>query len=307
MTGSTLGLISRATSGTEHPRSNTEVPANMVGIDMGQEIFVDRGIRVVVIDHNEGDVIDTCNLVRRLILFRRTVIGKDDKGHFLPEPDVILEREVEVAGDILDLVEWCFRGCPLEEVVICIEVPAGFPDQGDHCLLDCYCRADPIRIRMVPEDDGLGSEDRLPDQLCDLAHLGPEFLHHFALHEEWTSSGSALASSAFSILSFTASESSPVRIEIASTSIWRLVVAHHHFANDPDDVPQFHFRVGPDAGLDKGGSVLGAGFIDHREDGRAAGLLDLGYFPFNGHGPAHLAGRSEIRTVVDLRSMFWTW
>ena len=89
MSGSTFGLISRATSVPSIPAVMPKSPADMVGVDMGQQVLVDGRIRVVVVDDDEGDVVDACDLVGRFILFGRTVVGEEDERHLLPVPDMI--------------------------------------------------------------------------------------------------------------------------------------------------------------------------------------------------------------------------
>ena len=88
--GLDLGVDQPGDFRAEHPCSDPEVPADMVRVDMGPEVLVDRCIRVVVVDDDEGDIVDACNLVGRLVLFGRPVIGEDDERHLLPEPDVVL-------------------------------------------------------------------------------------------------------------------------------------------------------------------------------------------------------------------------
>jgi hypothetical protein len=46
--------------------------------------------RVVVVDHDEGNVVHACNLVRCFVLLGGAVIGEDDKRHLLAEADMVL-------------------------------------------------------------------------------------------------------------------------------------------------------------------------------------------------------------------------
>jgi len=82
--------MSRATSVPEHPGRDPEVAADVVRVDMTDEVLVDGCVRVVVVDHDKGNVVHACNLVRGFILFGGAVVGEDDKRHLLAEADVVL-------------------------------------------------------------------------------------------------------------------------------------------------------------------------------------------------------------------------
>ncbi len=91
---------------------------------MPDEVLVDDLVRVVMVHHDDGDLVDLGHLQRREILLGRAVVGQEDERELLPEPGMILQGEIEVPGDVLDLVEGGFRGGSFEEVVIGVEVTA---------------------------------------------------------------------------------------------------------------------------------------------------------------------------------------
>ena len=211
----------------------------------------------------------------RLVLLGRAVVGQEDQGHLLAVPGQVLGREVEVAGDVLDLVERGLGRRALEEEVVGVVVSARLADEGDHGLLDRDGRADAVRVRVVAEQDRLRDEDRPPDRLRDLAHLRPEQGHDLALDEQGEIGG--LGPALEGLL-----DPRPDLVGLGARDDGErpdldldLGVAHHDLAVDLDDVAEVRLGVGPDAGLDEGGRVLGPGLVEEREDGRAAGLLDL--------------------------------
>src|SRR5208283_2197564 len=89
--------------GSKHPGRNPEVAAHVVRVDVPDQVLVDG--RIVLFQAEDGirDVVDACDLVGRFVLLGGTVVGEDYKGHLLAEPGVVLEREIQVPGYILDL------------------------------------------------------------------------------------------------------------------------------------------------------------------------------------------------------------
>ena len=144
---------------------------------------------------------------------------------------------------------------------------------------------------MVAQDDGLRREDRFPDNLCNLFHLEAESLHHIAFNQERDLCRFRADVQRF-LDPFPDAGSIIFRKDREHIGFdLELVVPHHDFADDLDDIPQFGLGIGPDPGFDKRGRVLGPGLIDYRKDGRPAGLLDLGDLALDGNGLPDFCGQ----------------
>ena len=158
--------------GTEHSCGNSEVAADMIRVYVRNKILVGRLVGVVVVDDDNREVVNLCDLIGGLVLLGRSVVHHQNEREFLTESDVVAECEVQIACYVLNLVERRLRGSTFEEVVLGIHVPAFVADKGKDSLFDRYCRHDSVGIGMVTENYRLIGKDCLSYNLGNLLHLG---------------------------------------------------------------------------------------------------------------------------------------
>ena len=65
MTGSTRGLMSRATSVPSIPAVTPKSPPTWYGLTCPTRVLIDGRVGVVVIDNDKRDIVDACDLVGR--------------------------------------------------------------------------------------------------------------------------------------------------------------------------------------------------------------------------------------------------